>query len=75
MQSQQGSYGRVQWDSARKTTDLFDTTYKAFFMATVRFEHARPERLVPKTSALDHSVTLPRWPILSEIAQLPFYGL
>ena len=44
--------------------------YKKEQLAAVGFEPTPPKRLVPKTSALDHSATLPYIPILVSQKQL-----
>ena len=43
----------------RRTTYVKSHIHNAKNMAAVGFEPSLPKRLVPKTSALDHSATLP----------------
>ena len=42
-----------------KILNVLITTFKNTILAAVGFEPTPPKRLVPKTSALDHSATLP----------------
>ena len=48
--------------------------YKKKQMAAVGFEPTPPKRLVPKTSALDHSATLPHIPIFASKNSVHFFS-
>ena len=43
-------------------------------MAAMGFEPTPPKRLVPKTSALDHSATLPHIPIFASKNSVHFFS-